>query len=443
MAPESMNGTTSSALLGGVELALARISDRAGEGARAFTRVYAGAARQVASHYDKLAALGVELPALAGMPVSIKDLFDVKGEATAAGSMLLADAAPPTRDAEVVRRLRLAGAAIIGKTNMTEFAFSGLGLNPHYGTPLNRWDREQKRIPGGSSSGAAISVTDGMAIAAVGTDTGGSCRIPAALNGIVGMKPSAGTVPKEGLLPLSRTYDSIGPLAATVDVCAQLYSVLSATPPLMRHSSCDGLRLGVVKNFVLEQLDDEVAKAYETSLSRLSCAGARLQEISIPVLDELPQLFEGGGLVAAEAYAWHRDYLLASESRYDPRVSVRIRRGELLSGAKYSSMLDLRQTLISRWRQQTLMFDAILMPTVPMVAPRIADLQNDEEYGRINLLMLRNPTVINALDGCAISIPCHARGEAPVGLTIACANGEDWKLLAMARCIETVLHRAS
>jgi aspartyl-tRNA(Asn)/glutamyl-tRNA(Gln) amidotransferase subunit A len=422
-----------------VEGALARIRDPRGEGAKTFTRVYADSARLAADTADNMARLGLELGPLAGVPVSLKDLFDVKGEITSAGSRVLAGANPATKDAEIVRRLRAAGAAIIGKTNMTEFAFSGLGLNPHNGTPLSPWDRANARIPGGSSSGAAISVTDGMAQLAIGTDTGGSCRIPAALNGLVGMKPSAQTIPMEGVLPLSSSYDSVGPIARRVDGCARVYSVLSASRDALRSRSAQGIRLGVLKNYVLEQMDETVGATYEMALKRLSKAGVTLQEISLPVLDELPSLFVNGGLVAAEAFAWHRHLLESRESEYDPRVAVRIRRGALISSADYISILERRRKLIAEWRAQIDIFDAVAMPTVPIVAPMLTDLEDDEAYGRFNLLMLRNPTVVNALDGCAISVPCQAGGEAPVGFSIACANGKDWDLLSVANALEPLL----
>jgi aspartyl-tRNA(Asn)/glutamyl-tRNA(Gln) amidotransferase subunit A len=422
-----------------VDEALERIQDPRGEGSRVFTRVYDRAARAAADAADAMSRLGIELPALAGLPVSIKDLFDVRGEATTAGSRVLIGAVPAERDAEILRRLRRAGAAIVGKTNMTEFAFSGLGLNPHYGTPLNVWDRANARIPGGSSSGAAVSVADGLAVAAIGTDTGGSCRIPAALNGIVGMKPSAQTVPMTGALPLSPSYDSIGPLTASVKMCARVYAVLSDTPPAECAVSADRLTLGVVQNYVLDQMDALVTAAYEKALQRLSRAGVTLREVSLPVLDDLPELFINGGIVAAEAHAWHRKLLAERGNEYDARVSARIRRGALLSSADYISLQTLRRKLIARWNEQIIHFDAIVMPTVPMVAPKIEELSDDDVYGRTNLLMLRNATVVNALDGCAMSVPCHEQGDAPVGMMLACANGRDWDMLGMASALEAVL----
>ena len=427
----------------GIERALARIHDPNGEGARTFTRVYAKAALVSADTADRMEALGVSCPALAGMPISVKDLFDVKGEPTTAGSRILANAPPAEADAVIVSRLRRAGAAIIGKTTMTEFAFSGLGLNPHYGTPACVWGRSTGRIPGGSSSGAAISVTDGMAVAAIGTDTGGSCRIPAALNGIVGLKPSAQTVSLIGALPLSPSYDSIGPLANDVETCARVYAVLSDTTIALTPKPADRLTLGVIRNYVLERMDPIVGAAYERSLRKLAACGVRLCDCELPVLEALPELFIHGGLVAAEAYQWHRALLEEHGDTYDPRVAVRIRRGSLLSAADYITILKRRQALVGEWRAQIAPFDGVLMPTVPIVAPPLDALTDDETYADVNLLVLRNPTLVNVLDGCAISLPCHETGEAPVGITLAAANGCDRALLDVAMTLERLLAPSS
>ncbi len=422
-----------------VDQALARISDTEGQGSRTFTRVYADAARLAADTADAMGGLGLEQPPLSGVLVSVKDLFDLKGEVTLAGSRALMDSTPADQDAEVVRRLRCAGAAIIGKTNMTEFAFSGLGLNPHYGTPLNSWDRAGARIPGGSSSGAAISITDGMAQAAIGTDTGGSCRIPAALNGIVGMKPSAQSVPMAGAFPLSYSYDSIGPMAADVEMCARVYAVLCNGPYLLERIDPCSITLGIVGNYVLDGMDATVGRAYESALQRLSRAGVAVRELTLPVLDELPSLFTNGGLVAAEAYQRHRELLEAREAEYDPRVSSRIRRGAAISSADYIDLKQLRHRLMEEWSSQTRGRQMVLMPTVPVVAPKISDLNDDEAYQKANLLMLRNPTIANALNGCSVSIPCHDSGEAPVGLMLMGANGNDWRLLSIAQALEEIL----
>jgi aspartyl-tRNA(Asn)/glutamyl-tRNA(Gln) amidotransferase subunit A len=362
------------------------------------------------------------------------------GESTLAGSRLLIDSTPAQADAVIVKRLRDAGAAIIGKTNMTEFAFSGLGINPHHGTPLNVWDRQNGRIPGGSSSGAAISVTDGMAMAAIGTDTGGSVRIPAALNGLVGFKPTARTVPLSGTLPLSTSFDSIGPIAHSVDMCAMLYGVLSGNHiSEIEPSDIRNITIGAVKNYVLDEIDANVAASYERALSRLSSAGAKVRDIEISALDSLPTIFGNGGIVAAEAYHWHRLHLEKYAEKYDPRVQVRIERGRNTSAADYLDLLDKRTKLIALWERELTEINVVAMPTVPVIAPLLKTLANDENYNKNNLLILRNPTIANALDGCAISIPCLVPGDAPVGLMLASKAERDWQLLGIAKAVENVL----
>ncbi len=425
-----------------IEECLSEIQDRGGEGRLAFLRTYEDAARIAADACDKLRQLNIETPPLCGMPVSIKDLFDIKGETTLAGSKVLAGAPPADRDAEVVRRLRQAGAIIIGKTNMTEFAFSGLGINLHYGTPANPWDRTSRRIPGSSSSGAPISVTDLMADAALGTDTGGSVRIPAALCGIVGFKPTARTVPLQGTLPLSSSLDSIGPLAKDVATCAAVYGVISARPmPRQLKARPRATRLIAISNYVMEELDAQVARAYGNAITRLSSCSFDIKERRLTVLDRLPELFEQGGLVAAEAFHWHEKLLARDEQAYDPRVSIRILRGSKQSAAFYLKTLQARRELVTQWTAELedAEADAVLLPTVPLVAPKISDLDGDEAYSKTNLLMLRNPTVVNALDGCAISLPCHEPGQAPVGLTLAGIGGSDIRLLSIAACVEEAL----
>ncbi len=433
-----MTGSTSKRAA--VEMALSLIEDPAGQGPAAFTRIYPESARQAADAVDEMVRLGLETPPLAGVVVSVKDLFDVRGEVTLAGSKILATQAPAACDAEVVRRLRQAGAAIIGKTNMTEFAFSGLGLNPHYGTPLNAWDRENQRIPGGSSSGAAVSVTDGMALIAIGTDTGGSCRIPAALNGLVGFKPSAYTVPKDGAFPLSYTYDSVGPIASTTEQCALAYAVLSNTRPRMEDLDAGQLVLGVVKNYVQEGLDDAVAASFDAALSRLADAGATVREINIGALDEIASLTLNGGILGAQAYQIHRRRLQSGAGEFDPRVAARIRMGEAVSCSDYIELQQKRSALADRFDTEIYGYHAIVMPTVPVVAPRISDLSDDQDYVRTNLLMLRNPSIANMMDMCSISLPCHRPGGAPVGLMLTCSNGSDWHLLSTARVVERVLN---
>ena len=439
LAAELAAGRTNSQAL--VEEALTRIAAPPGEGARVFLRTHRESALAEARASDALRAHGIVPSALAGIPVSVKDLFDVAGDITRAGSKVLADSAPAKHDATVVRRLRQAGAIIIGRTNMVEFAFSGLGLNPHYGTPKNPWDRATGRIPGGSSSGAAVSVSDGMAAMGLGTDTGGSVRIPAALCGLTGFKPTARRIARDGTFPLSTTLDSIGPIARSVACCALADSILAGEMPQVPPAlPLKGLRLGVVQDYVLDDLDGEVAQAFGKALARLSRAGALVSELRFEALRRLPQINQKGGVVVAEAYAVHRELIARRKAEYDPRVASRTLRGADMSAADYIDVLAERAALIAESMRLTAPYDALLMPTVPMLAPAIAPLETDDRlYGRTNLAILRNPSVVNFLDGCALTIPCQEPGAAPVGLMLVGQTGEDRRLLALGLALESAL----
>ncbi len=425
------------------EAALARARDPAGEGARVFTALGTERALAAARASDLLRAAGVVRSPLEGIPVSIKDLFDVAGEVTTAGSAVLRDAAPAAHSAPVVERLIAAGAVIVGRTNMTEFAFSGLGLNPHHGTPANPWDRATLRIPGGSSSGAAVSVTDGMAAVAIGSDTGGSVRIPAALCGLAGFKPTQRRVPTEGALPLSTSLDSIGPLAASVRCCALTDAVLAGQPPVPPPArALRDARLAVPETVVLDGLEPPVAAAFEAALARLSAAGARIQHIAVPEFAEMSRLHARGTLAGAEAWAWHRHLLARRAAEYDPRVGLRLQGGAQMSAADYIDLLAARRRWIAQVEARAAGFDALLLPTVPLLAPRIDALHaSDEAYFAANALILRNPTLINFLDGCALSLPCQAPGEAPVGLMLAAAGGQDHALLGLGEAVEQALRQ--
>ncbi len=433
-------GETTSAAL--VEKCLERITDPAGEGSRTFIAFNQQSAREQASHADALRGAGKAPGPLCGIPISIKALFDIEGRVTTAGSVVLRGGPPASADAEAVRRLRAAGLVILGHTNMTEFAYSGLGLNPHYGTPRNPHDRRQGRIPGGSSSGGAVSVTDGMAAAALGTDTGGSCRIPAAFCGITGFKPTARRVPLAGAFPLSQTLDSIGPLAPSVDCCARLDAIL-ANGNVSAHATTDisSLRLAVLENYVIEGLTPQVSAAFERATRILEKAGAHMKSIKLPDLDRLPQLNGRGGIVAAEAFRVHETRLSSRGSEYDPRVSVRICKAREQAPGEYGELLRIRAEFIERAAAATAPFDAVLLPTTPMQAPLLRDLEDDAEYGRLNLLALRNPTVANFLDRCAISMPLPLQDGLPVGLTLMGETMGDRALLGIAASIEAALAR--
>jgi aspartyl-tRNA(Asn)/glutamyl-tRNA(Gln) amidotransferase subunit A len=426
-----------------VEACLGRATLPGGEGQRTFLKIAAEPARAAADYFDSVRKLGASPGPFAGIPLSVKDLFDVAGDVTTAGSVVLQGAEPAAHDAVAVARLRAAGFIILGRTNMTEFAFSGLGINPHYDTPRNPWDRAAERIPGGSSSGAAISITDGMAFGALGTDTGGSCRIPAALCGIVGFKPTASRVPLIGAYPLSPTLDSIGTLGNSVSCCATMDSVLAGERPVeLIPANLAGLRLGVPRSYVSVGLAPEVASSFERALHNLSKAGAHIQELPFAELTELPDINYKAGFPAPEAYALHHARIALQASHYDPRVLTRILRGREQDAADYIELHRRRQDFINRVTPTVRAYDAMLMPTAPIAAPRLADLVSDEAYTRVNALVLRNSSVVNFIDGCGISIPCHEPGEAPVGLTLFGSNQADRRLLEIAAAAEICLQRA-
>jgi len=422
-----------------VEGCLAAI-DASPEGERAFVAVHSDRARVTADAIDTLRKAGAPLSPYAGIPMSVKDLYGVKGEVSAAGSKVLRDNAPEAEDCPTIARCRQAGFVFIGRTNMTEFAYSGLGLNPHNGTPRSPWDRETGRIPGGSSSGSAVSVADGMAAVTLGTDTGGSCRIPAAFCGITGYKPSAYRVPLGGIVPLSFSLDSAGPLGQSVDCCSIVDGILSgegaATPePLDMRS----LTFAIPQTLVMDGLDETVAATFDLTVARLRDAGATVVEVPFTELGDIPAANAKGGFAAAEAYAWHKDLLAARGAEYDPRVGGRILKGGEQSAADYIGTLTERNRLIAAANRTTTSFDAVITPTVAIVPPAIAEVDDDDAYGPVNILCLRNTLVWNFLDRCSISLPCHRAGDAPVGLMLTGERGGDAKLLRVAKTVEGLL----
>jgi aspartyl-tRNA(Asn)/glutamyl-tRNA(Gln) amidotransferase subunit A len=431
------SGKTSSRAL--VDEALARIADPAREGKRSFTKTYAESARQAADAQDALRRAGYKPSPLAGLPVSIKDLFDIAGERTLAGSKARDDAPVASHDATIVTRLKAAGAVIIGRTNMTEFALSGVGINPHYGTPGNPWNR--KHIPGGSSSGAAVATADGQCVVAIGSDTGGSVRIPSALCGLVGFKPTQRRVPLEGAFPLSTTLDSIGPLANSVACCAITDAIMAgeeaAVPTALGPA---GLRLGIPRStYLFDDLDAEVAAGFERACRVLSRAGARIFDQPLPELADYAAINAKGGFSPPEAYNLHRELLARRGAEYDQRVRLRIARGAEMSAADYVKLIADRARFIRAVEARVAGCDALLVPTVAAVAPPIAAFAEDAEFYRINTKILRNPNVVNFLDRCAITLPVSSPGEAPVGVMLIGEHGGDRRLLAMALALEAAL----
>jgi aspartyl-tRNA(Asn)/glutamyl-tRNA(Gln) amidotransferase subunit A len=425
-----------------IETALARAHDPTGQGSSTFITLYADQARASADAMDRLRQHNRHPGPYAGIPISIKDLFDVAAETTTAGSVILRDTPPAATTAPAIARLLEAGLIPIGRTNMTEFAFSGVGLNPHYGTPKSPWDRATGHIPGGSSSGAAVSVSDGFAAAAIGTDTGGSCRIPAALCGIAGYKPTARRVPLAGALPLAPTLDSIGPMAQTAACCATIDAILAGDPArALPAVNVAGLRLLLPTNLAFDHLDAATEHALDRAVRRLDDAGALIDRRALPAIPQINAAHANGGFAAPEAYAWHRELLATGARHYDPRVATRIQTGASMSAADYILLVQARARIISQFETDMGPYDALLLPTVPVAPPKFTDVATDDAYHRLNYLLLRNPSTINFLDGCAISLPCHAPGHSPAGLMLAAPALHDARLLAIACAVEVVLQK--
>ena len=425
-----------------LELALFRIAEPDGQGARTCLTVYHDAARAAADAADARSALGISLGPLDGTIVSIKDLFDVAGEPTRAGSKILAEeAAPAVADAAIVRRLRAGGAVIVAKTNMTEFAFSGIGANPHFGTPGNPHDRA--RVPGGSSAGAPVAVADGMCEISIGTDTGGSVRIPAALCGLVGFKPSRQRVPTDGAFPLSYTLDSIGPIGRTVADCAKADAVMAGEDlsflPLDL-AALTGLRFGVAEGLPIERLDDTVSAAFGAATKRFTSAGVRVTRETFSLFDAMNEVNAKGGISPPEACAIHRDRMQRRAGDIDPNVRVRIERGCAVSAADYVDMMRERTRLVRAMDVELAALDVLLMPTTSIVVPTIAEVADPKVFSTRNAALLRNTAIINFFDLCAISLPLPVAPPAmPVGLMLVARNGQDRRLLKVAAAVEKLL----
>lgn len=413
--------------------------------AGAYLRRFDGLARTTAAAVDAQRAQGAPLPPLAGLAVSIKDLFDIAGQPTTAGSASLADAAPAAADCPAVARLRAAGAALTGHTNLSEFAFSGVGTNPHHGTPVNAGTLAldpTPRIPGGSTSGGATTVAAGAAWAALGSDTGGSIRIPAALQGLVGFKNTQRLTPRDGCIPLSATLDTSCLITRSVRDAVLLHEVLAARPVALLVRPLRLLRLAVPTTLMLEGLEPAVAQAFDEVLRHLRDAGARIDEVELPPLQRLGALNAQGGFAAAESWAWHRARLAERSDRYDPRVALRIRRGQAIGAAGYLDLMQARRAWIAEVEAAIAPYDAMLSPTVPMVAPPVAPLvADDESFFATNARLLRNPSAVNFLDGCALSLPCQARGQLPVGLMVWAGALADDQVLSVSLRIEGALAR--
>jgi len=423
-----------------LETCLAAIDSE--DGRRAFITVNADTARAEADRVDADRADGRALPPYAGVTLSVKDLFDIAGEVTRAGSTVLDDATPAQQDADVVARLRAAGFLIIGRTNMTEFAFSGIGMNPHYGNPRSPWNRDDDggRVAGGSSSGSAVSIADGMAAATIGSDTGGSTRAPAVFCGIVGLKPTAHRMPSGGVYPLSTSFDAAGPMGHSAECCAIMDDIMaggsgrSETPfPVA------GLRLAIPRGYLFEDLDPEVATGFDAAVARLSAAGAMISDISLDILEELRPANRPKSIVSAEAYEFHQGMLAERRDGYDPHVATRLDGGSDILAADYIAMHRERSRTCTAVQAITRPFDAMLVPTSPTIPLKIADLDTIEAKMKGSARALRNTALSNYLDRPTITIPCHAQGSAPVGLSLVGSRHHDRRLLAIAAGVEGIV----
>jgi aspartyl-tRNA(Asn)/glutamyl-tRNA(Gln) amidotransferase subunit A len=384
---------------------------------------------------------------LAGAPISVKDLYDVAGFPTTAASSTMHDAPIATKDSLAVARVRQAGGVLVGHTNMSEFAFSGVGINPHFGTPANVATATldaTPRAPGGSTSGGATSVAAGAALAALGSDTGGSVRIPAALQGLVGFKNTQQLTPLDGTVPLSTTMDTVCAITRDVRDAITMHEVLAQRVAQLEPRPLSAWRLAVPRTLMLDALDATVAGAFERTLQALRAAGARIEDIVLPELAEVATITAGGGFSPPESWAWHRKRMADRGAGYDPRVALRIRRGETMSAADYIDLIHARRRWIDRMAGVMRGFDAMLSPTVPIVAPAIAPLvASDEAFFAANGQLLRNTSMVNLLDGCALSLPCQGEDEFPVGLMVWREALADDVVLSVSLTVESVLRSAT
>jgi len=432
-----MNGRPNPSAVARLETALARV--RLPEAENVFTAVFADSARWEAEAADRRAAAGSSRGPLDGRIVSVKALFDVAGTVTSSGSAVLRRLPPAVEDAEVVKRLRAAGAIIIGKTQMTEFAFSALGTNPHDGTPGNPRDRQ--RVPGGSSSGAVVSVIGGLADLAIGSDTGGSIRIPAALSGAVGFKPTSGFVPTSGTFSLSSSLDTIGPIALNVADCVVADQVLSGEgePSRLRSASAGTFRLIVARGRLFDCCEPEVVNAFASALERLRSAGLQIEDGSIEAaLDRVAAIDRIGTFPSIEVGATLRDLGVSSLDGVDPKTQVRIEAGARILGIDYVRMVRLRQAAIRSFEQSFGNNAVFILPTTPICAPLMSSVEEDGAFHRANGLVLRNPRIANILDCPSISLPVPV-DSLPVGLMLIGRWNADRQLLEIASCVETML----
>lgn len=396
--------------------------------------VTAERARAQARRAERRLAAGIDLGPLEGVPIALKDLLNLRGEVSAAGSrMLLEEDAPAQEDAPLVARLDAAGAVFLGRTNMTELAFSGVGLNPHFGTPGNAFD--PLRVPGGSSSGSAVAVASGLACAAVGSDTGGSVRIPAAYNGLAGLKPTDGSLPMDGVVPLSTTLDTLGPLARSLEDAWELYHAMrgatSEPLPALPHRST----LWAPPTVLHDEIEPAVAEAFDAGCAALERTGHTVRRDPLPPLEELAGLYgRYGSLPGHEALTLYGERIARAGARVDRRVAGRILGLRDRPATDYIALTYARARLQREVWDAVRGVDALLAPTVAIQPPTIRALEADDEaFFRANGLILRNTTLFNLLAGPAVSVPIgQDAGGVPVGGMVATPPGGEGTAMAIA-----------
>ncbi len=427
-----MDGLTTSEAL--TTACLERIADPNGEGSVTFLETYREQALAAARAADLLRRSGIPQGPLAGIPVSVKDVFDIRNSRTMAGSKVLEDTLPAGSDSTVVTRLRSAGAIIVGRTNMSEFAYTGLGLNPHYGTPRSPFERDPGRVAGGSSSGSAVSVSDSMSVASIGTDTGGSGRIPAAFCGIVGYKPTQNLIPLDGVFPLAPSFDTVSPMARSVDDCRLLACVLSGQPFRRHARPVRSIRLGLATGLPMEDLEGDVQETFQAALERLRGEGVAIEPVSDVDWEKPARLLKEGMVTAVEGLV-SQGSLFARRDEYDPRVAERLETGLEVPAHRYAGALreihELRRTISSA----LMPYSAVILPTVPILPPLIDELRDREPFFAANAKVLRNTMIANILNLCAISLPIRL----PVGMMLMGRPGCDQELFDIAEALEPLL----
>jgi aspartyl-tRNA(Asn)/glutamyl-tRNA(Gln) amidotransferase subunit A len=416
----------------------------------AYIAVAADRARSQAMAAETAMASGLYLGPLHGIPLALKDLIDVAGLPTTGGSLLLKDAVAE-EDAAVARRLFQAGAVLLGKTHTVEFAYGGAGINHHYGTPWNPWDAQVHRLPGGSSSGSAVAVSAGLAPAALGSDTGGSVRIPASFCGLVGLKPTFGRLSNRGVLPLDPTLDSIGPLCHSAEDCALLYQTLAGPDPADPSTwdqPCDavldglerevaGLRLCFPREYFWTDVDQEVEAAVRASAQVFAGLNVHVDEISLEILDDLAAWRTGPSTTAVEAYLYHRERLENHLERIDPIVSARMLDGKSTRAADFLAQRRGLENLRRRARRALEAVDFLITPTTPFAALSLEEVDRQDAYFPANALCLRNTVPVNLLGLCAISLPCGFTQQGlPIGLQLIGHPFDEARLLRLAHAYQ-------